>query len=61
MTIRSWLRPRLINTVDFLMFGMMALFLFTLILIPALLFYIGAWWNEEPITFKDAIRKAAVI
>ena len=61
MTIRSWLRPRLEKTVAFLMFGMATTTIFMFILIPACFFYIGAWWNEEPITFKDAIRKAAIL
>ena len=61
MTIRSWLRPRLNATEDFFMLVIGMSFIIMIFFIPACIYYLGAWWNEEPITFMDAVREIAIV
>ena len=57
MTIRSWLRPRINIMGDIFMVIIGCSFVFVVFFIPATVEYLVPWWNEEGITFRDAINR----
>ena len=53
-----WPLPFFSRTFNNLMGVITVSLIFALLFIPACIIYFGAWWNEEPITFMDAVRKS---